>query len=169
MSFVYKLKELNIYREGVFVGLFFIIISALLLTVNFFFNVVLLIIFALIFVSLGFVILFMSFFIPFISKKSGEVFLFVWNELVYILLGIPFILICFLIVPISTYIIFFPGNANKALIYCVVFILVVQLISLTYSGILIWYDHRKSGLSIPEKLEKGPIESLFKRMISSKD
>ncbi len=169
MAFVYKLKEMNIFREGVFVGLFFILASVLLLTINFFFDVVLLVIFALIFVSLGFVILFMALFIPFIGKKSGEVFLFVWNELVYILLGIPATIICLLIVPVSTYIVFFPGNANKALIYCVVFILSVQLISLIHSGVLIWFDYRKSGLPVPEKPDKGPIEALVKRIVSSKE
>ena len=169
MAFIYKLKELDIYREGIFVGFFFILVSALMLTINFLFSADLLIIFALIFVSLGFVILFMSLFIPFISKKSGEIFLFIWNELVYILFGIPVALICLLIVPVSTYIVFFPGNANLALMYCVIFTLVVQLISLIYSGILTWFDYRKSGLAVPVKPEKGPIESLFKRMISSKE
>jgi hypothetical protein len=103
------------------------------------------------------------------GKRSGEILLFVWNELVYILFGIPLVLICLLIVPVSTYIVFFPGNSNKALIYSAVFILVVQIISLIYSGFLTWLDYRKSGLTVPEKPDKGPIEVLVKRIVSSKD
>jgi len=169
MAFLYKLKELNIFREGVFISFFFILVSALMLTINYFFNVFLLSLFALIFVSLGFVILFMLLLIPFLDKKSGEIFLFVWNELIYILVGIPIAFICIAIVPISTYIIFFPGNANKTLIYCIVIILVIQIVSLIYSGFLIWLDYRKSGLPVPEKVDKGFIGILVKKMISSKE
>ena len=169
MDIPLKYKEIDVFKEGTLLGLFFILIGILFIIVNAFIPTIWLIVFAVIFLALGFVFLFMSTFIPYLSRKQSDVFLFAWNEMIYLFLGLPLASICILILPVSIYILFFSGDAIIAGIFCLYFISSLQLSSLIYTGIKIWLHRRSSGYPIPPKIDKGPIEQLLYKLPMTED
>ena len=169
MTYLDRLFKQDLFKEGIVVGLFFMISSLLLYVIYRFFPTIWLVIFSIIMLALGGVIFFMSVFIPLIAKRSGVIFLFILNEFLYVFLGIPLASICILIVPVSIYLLFFSGNIVWAGFFSTMFSLTLMLSSLIYTGVKIWLDQRTSGYPVPEKPEKEPIEVLLYRSSFSKD
>ena len=164
-----KYKEIDVFKEGTLLGLFFILIGILLLVVNVYYPNNWLVVFAIIFLALGTVFLFMSIFIPFISKKQNSVLLFAWNEILYLFLGLPLAALCILILPVSIYILFFSGDIVAVGMFCLYFLISLQISSLLYTIITLWLDKRSSGHPVPVKIDKGPIEQLLHRVPQSED
>ena len=169
MTYLARLYKQDLFKEGVLVGLFFVITSLLLYVIYRFFPTIWLVIFSILALALGGVIFFMSIFIPFSSKKGGEIFLFIWNEFLYVFLGIPLASICILILPITIYLLFFSGSIVWLGFFSAIVTIVLMLSSLIYSGFKIWLNQRTSGLPVPEKAEKEPIEVLLYRRSFSED
>ncbi len=164
-----KYKEIDVFKEGTLLGLFFVLIGILFLIVNAYFPNNWLVAFSIIFLALGIVFLFISIFIPFASRKESSVLLFAWNEMLYLFLGIPLAAICILILPVSIYILFFSGDIFVVGMFCLYFVLSLQLSSLIYTIVSIWLHRRSSGHPVPPKIDKGPIEQLLYRVPSSED
>ncbi len=160
-----RLYEQDIFKEGIIVGLFFLFTSLLLYIINRFFPSILLIIFSLLFLALGGIIFFMALFIPFTNKKEGEILLFLWNEFLYIFLGLPLASICILLLPVSIYLLFFSGNIVWVGLFSLIFTIGLQLSSLIYTGVKLWLNNRVSGFPIPIKPDKEPIEALLYRRL----
>ena len=164
-----KFKEIDVFKEGTLLGLFFILIGILLLVVNAYYPNNWMVVFAIIFLALGFVFLFMSVFIPFISKKQSSVLLFAWNEILYLLVGLPLTTLCILILPVSIYILFFSGDIIIVSMFCLYFMLSLQLSSLLFTIVTSWLSRKSSGHPIPVKIDKGSIEQLLHRVSLSED
>jgi hypothetical protein len=164
-----KYKEIDVFKEGTLLGLFFILVGILLLIINAFSPNNWLIVFGIIFLALGIVFFFMSVFIPFISKRQGSVLLFAWNYFLYLFLGLPLAALCILILPVSIYILFFSGDIVIVTMFCLYFVLSLQLSSLLYTIVTIWMHRRSSGYPVPIKVDKGPIEQLLYRVPLSED
>ncbi|MHA1954503.1 MAG: hypothetical protein ACW96U_11220 [Candidatus Heimdallarchaeaceae archaeon] len=164
-----KYKEIDVFKEGTLLGLLFILVGILFIIVNVFISTVWLIVFAVIFLALGFVILFMSTFIPYLSRKQSDVFLFAWNEMLYLFLGLPLAAICLLLLPVSIYILFFSGNISTVGKFCLYFVISLQLSSLLYTVVTIWLHKRSSGHPVPTKIDKGPIEQLLYKTPTTED
>ena len=163
MTYLNRLYKEDLFKEGIVVGLFFMITSLLLYVIYRFFPTIWLVIFSILALALGGVIFFMSIFIPFITKKSGVVFLFIWNEFLYVFLGIPLASICILIVPVTIYLLFFSGSIVWSGFFSALFTIALMLSSLIFTGVKIWLNQRTSGYPIPKKPEKEPIEVLLYR------
>ena len=159
-----KYKEIDVFKEGILLGLFFVLIGILFFIINTFVPINWLILFGVIILALGLVIFFMSTFIPYISKKQSDVIIFAWNEFLYLFLGLPLASICILILPVSIYILFFSGDIVIVGMFCLYFVLSMQLTSLIYTGVQIWLHRRTSGHPLPVKINKGPIEQLLYRI-----
>jgi hypothetical protein len=164
-----KYKEIDVFKEGTLLGLFFILIGTLFFIINAFYPSSWLVLFGVIILALGLIILLMSIFIPFISKRQSDVLLFAWNETLYIFLGLPIAAVCLLIIPVSIYILFFSGDILIVGMFCLYFILSLQLSSMLYTGFQIWLHRRSSGHPVPVKVNKGPIEQLLYRIPASED
>ena len=164
-----KYKEIDVFKEGTLLGLFFILIGVLFLIINLFFPSNWIVLFGVLILALGLVIFLMAIFIPFISKKKSDVLLFAWNEFLYLFLGLPIAAICILIVPFSIYILFFSGDVIIAGMFSLYFVLSLQLSSMLHTGLQIWLHRRSSGRTIPVKIDKGPIEQLLYRIPVSED
>ena len=169
MAYLARLYEQDIFKEGIIVGLFFLFTSLLLYIINRFFPSILLIIFSLLFLALGSIIFFIALFIPFTNKKGGEILLFLWNEFLYIFLGLPLASICILLLPVSIYLLFFSGNIVWVGLFSLIFTIGLQLSSLIYTGVKLWLNNRVSGFPIPIKPDKEPIEALLYRRPYSED
>ncbi|NPD89818.1 MAG: hypothetical protein HGN29_13985 [Asgard group archaeon] len=164
-----KYKEIDVFKEGILLGLFFILIGILFIVVHTFIPINWLSVFAVIFFALGFVILFMSTFIPYLSRRQSNILLFTWNEMVYLFLGLPLVSICLLILPVSIYILFFSGDVSIVGMFCLYFVLALQLSSLIYTGVTIWLHRRSSGHPISTKIDKGSIEQFLYKLPSVED
>ncbi len=164
-----KNNEENVYSEGVFIGFFFLIVGLLLVIVNNYVHNVWLIAIAAVLLSIAAILLFMVVFISILRKKGGDVFLQIWNETLYLFLGIPMASICLLVVPISIILLFFKVAPQDVLFFSLMFTVFLQLSSLSYSGIKLWLNNRFSGYELPVKIDKGPIEQLLYRIPSSED
>ena len=169
MTYLDRLFEQDLFKEGIVVGLFFMISSLLLYVIYRFFPSIWLVIFSILMLALGGVIFFMSLFIPLIAKKSGVIFLFIWHEFLYVFLGIPLASICILILPVTIYLLFFSGSIVWSGFFSALFTLTLMLSSLIYTGVKIWLNQRTSGYPVPEKPEKEPIEVLLYRSSFSED
>ena len=163
MYFAKRRNKENVFREGIIIGVFFIISGVFLLTLNIFFYSVLLIAFAIVFFSLSLIVLFMTFFIPATDFKATEYFLFFSNELLYSFIGIPIATICILILPVTIYLLFFSGGTREIIIFVLSFNFTLQLSSLIYTSVKIWLNNKSSGNPVPVKIDKGPIEQLLHR------
>ena len=164
-----KNNEEDVFKEGIFVGFFFLVVGLLLLVVNsYIYNVwlkttgIVLIIFA------G-LILFMVLFISITNEKAGTFLLQLSNESLYVFLGIPMASICLLLMPVSIYMLFFDGTREEILLFSLVFTVSLQLTSLIYSGIKMWINNRSSGHKVPVKTDKGPIEQLLYKIPTTED
>ncbi len=169
MTYLDRLYKADLFKEGIVVGLFFMITSLLLYVIYRFFPTIWLMIFSFLALALGGVIFFMAVFIPVISKRSGSIFLFIWNEFLYVFLGIPLASICILILPVTIYLLFFSGSILWSGFFSAIFTISLMLSSLIYSGVKVWLNQRTSGLLVPEKAEKEPIEVLLYRRSFSED
>ncbi len=164
-----KNNEENVYSEGVFVGFFFLIVGLLLIIVNTFVHNIWLIAIAAVLLSIAAILLFMVVFISILRESGGAVLLQIWNESVYLFLGLPMASICILIIPISIILLFFKVAPQDVLFFSLIFTVSLQLSSLSYSGIKLWLNNRSSGYELPVKIDKGPIEQLLYRIPSSED
>jgi len=164
-----KNNEENVYSEGVFIGLFFLIVGLLLIMVNNFVHNVWVFAITAVLLSISAILLFMVIFISILRKRGGDVLLQIWNETIYLFLGLPMASICILIVPISIYLLFFKGTPQDVLFFSLIFTVSLQLSSLSYSGIKYWLNNRSSGYEIPIKVDRGPIEQLLNKIPSTED
>jgi len=164
-----NLREMDVYKEGVLVGIFFILSTILLYILNLFFEVEWLLTFALIFLAIGVVSLFMSLFIPFIGRKKGNMILFIWNEILVLFIGIPLASICILILPVSIVLLFFRPDVATVGLFCLSFVLALQFSYLIYTGVKLWLDNRSSGYLVPTKADKALIEKLLYKISFRKD
>ncbi len=156
-----KQRKENILREGVIVTLFFVTFAAFLLILDIFFPTFLLVVFSVVFFAIGAVVLFMILFILIIKARGSEILFYLGYESLFTFVGIPLASICILILPVSIYLLFFSGNAFEILIFAVIFTFSLMLSSLIYTGIKLWLSSRTSGILVPEKVEKEPIEQLL--------
>lgn len=164
-----KNNEENVYSEGVFIGFFFLIVGLSLVIVNNYVHNVWVIAIAAVLLSIAAILIFMVVFIAILRERGGDVFLQIWNEVVYLFLGIPMASICLLVVPISIYLLFFKGAPQDVIFFSLIFTVSLQLSSLFYSGIKLWLNNRSSGYELPVKIDKGPIERLLYRIPLSED
>ncbi|MCG3256284.1 MAG: hypothetical protein KAU62_09385 [Candidatus Heimdallarchaeota archaeon] len=164
-----KNNEENVYSEGVFIGFFFLIVGLSLVIVNNYVHNVWVIAIVAVLLSIAAILLFMVVFIAILRERGGDVLLQIWNEVVYLFLGLPMASICLLVVPISIYLLFFKGAPQDVIFFSLIFTLSLQLSSLFYSGIKLWLNNRSSGYELPVKIDKGPIEQLLYRIPSSED
>ncbi|MCE7749700.1 MAG: hypothetical protein GPJ51_15045 [Candidatus Heimdallarchaeota archaeon] len=164
-----KNNEENVYSEGVFIGFFFLIVGLLLIIVNTFIHNIWLIAFAAVLLSIAAILLFMVVLISILRKSGGAVLLQIWNETVYLFLGLPMASICILIIPISIILLFFKVTPQDVLFFSLIFTVSLQLSSLSYSGIKLWLNNRSSGYGLPVKIDRGPIEQLLYKIPSSED
>ena len=164
-----KNNEENVYSEGVFIGFFFLIVGLSLVIVNNYVHNVWVIAIVAVLLSIAAILLFMVVFIAILRERGGDVLLQIWNEVVYLFLGLPMASICLLVVPISIYLLFFKGSPQDVIFFSLIFTVSLQLSSLFYSGIKLWLNNRSSGYELPVKIDKGPIEQLLYRIPSSED
>ena len=164
-----KNNEENVYSEGIFIGFFFLIVGLLLVVVNNYVHNVWIIAIAAVLLLIAVILLFMVVFISILRRRGGDVFLQIWNEVVYLFLGLPMASICILIIPISIILLFFKVAPQDVLFFSLIFTVSLQLSSLSYSGIKLWLNNRSSGYELPVKIDKGPIEQLLYRIPSSED
>ena len=164
-----KNNEENVYSEGVFIGFFFLIVGLSLVIVNNYVHNVWVIAIVAVLLSIAAILLFMVVFIAILRERGGDVLLQIWNEVVYLFLGLPMASICLLVVPISIYLLFFKGAPQDVIFFSLIFTVSLQLSSLFYSGIKLWLNNRSSGYELPVKIDKGPIEQLLYRIPSSED
>ena len=169
MMFLKKQREENIFRKGVIVTLFFVTFAAFLLILNIFFPTFLLVVFSVVFIALGAVVLFMVLFIPAIEAKGSEILFYLGHELLFTFVGIPLASICILILPVSIYLLFFSGNNAEIIVFSVIFTFSLMITSLIYTGMKLWLSSRISGNTVPEKVDKEPIEQLLTRFPISED
>jgi len=162
-------REEDVFKENFLLGLLLLIVGLLLLIIYGFYDN-----FWLKFVGFGLVaiagvILFMIVLISYSNEFRSEIFLFIWNELLYLLVGIPLATICILILPVSIYILMFEGDPIQIWKFSSILVLSLMISSLIYTSIKLWLDNRSSGLSVPEKVDKGPIEQLLYQNPSFED
>ncbi len=164
-----KNNEENVFSEGIFLGFFFLIVGILLLVVNMYFNNTWLSAIGFILLAIAAVLLFMVFLISVMQEKGGKTFLQIWNETLYLFVGLPLTSICLLILPVSSYLLFFKGQPRDILIFSLIFTVALQFSSLVYSGVKLWLNRRSSGYRLPIKIDKGPIEQLLYKLPSTED
>ncbi len=169
MMLLKEQRKENIFREGVIVTLFFVTFAAFLLVLNIFFPTFLLVVFSVVFFALSAVVLLMILFIPAIEAKGSEILFYLGYEFLFTFIGIPLASICILILPVSIYLLFFSGNNAELLIFSVIFTFSLMITSLIYTGMKIWLSSRTSGNTVPEKVDKKPIEQLLNHFPISED
>ena len=164
-----KNNEENVFSEGIFLGFFFLIVGILLLVVNQFFRNVWLNAIGFAMLAIAVVLLFMVILISMMQDRGGKILLQIWNESLYLFVGLPFTSIFLLILPVSTYVLFFKGQPQDVLLFSLTFTVAIQFSSLIYSGVKLWLNKRSSGHKVPIKIDKGPIEQLLYKLPSSED
>ena len=107
--------------------------------------------------------------ISMMHDKGGKMFLQIWNESLYLFVVLPLASICLLILPVSSYVLFFKGQPQDVLLFSLTFTVVLQFSSLIYSAVKFWLNRRSSGNKVPVKIDKGPIEQLLYKIPSSED
>ena len=63
----------------------------------------------------------------------------------------------------------FGGDPLETWNFSLIFTLSLMASSLIYTGFKIWLENRSSGLNVPEKVDKGPIEQLLYKIPSVED
>jgi hypothetical protein len=164
-----KKNEENVFSEGIFLGFFFLIIGILILVVNIYLSNTWLSAIGYTMLAIAGVLLFMVVLISLMQENGGKALLQIWNETVYLFIGLPLTSICLLILPVSFYLLFFKGEPNDILLFCLTFTVVLQVSSLIYSGVKLWLNRRSSGHKLPVKIDKGPIEQLLYKIPSTED
>ena len=162
-------REEDVLKENILFGSLLLLVGSLLLIANITFDNFWLKIIAIVFLAIGGVIIFMILFISFTNEFKSDILTFVWSELLYLLLGIPLASICVLIIPATIYILMFGGDPRDTWVFSVFFTLSLMASSLIYTAVKIWLENRSSGLKVPQKVEKGPIEQLLYRTPSVED
>ena len=162
-------KEEDVFKEGILLGLVFAVVGSLMLTLFSFYDNPWLLAIGSVFLAIAGIALFMVLYISFFNEKRSEVMMFLWNELLYLFVGIPLASICVLILPVTIYILMFGGDPGQTWKFSVIFTLSLMIASLIYGVIKLWIENRKSGLIVPEKIDKGPIEQILYRIPSVED
>ncbi|MHA1200347.1 MAG: hypothetical protein ACTSQF_13555 [Candidatus Heimdallarchaeaceae archaeon] len=169
MSLRSKLRKEDVFKEGIILGLFLLVVGLLMIVVHLFIDNLWLLVFGGILIAIAVSSLFMVIYISFFNENKSEITMFIWNEVLYLLIGIPLASICILILPVAIYILMFGGEPRETLMFSVFFTLSLMISSLFYSAVKIWLENRSSGLPIPEKVDKGPIEQLLYKIPSVED
>ena len=164
-----RFNDENIFKEGIIVGLFFLNSGILMYILHLFVTNTWFVILGGISLSIAIITLFMVVYISYFNEKRSEVFMFLWNEIFYLFLGIPLASICILIIPVSIYLFMFKGGVRETWMTIFIFTAILMISSLIYTGVKVWLNSRSSGLQVPEKIDKGPIEQLLYKMPNIKE
>ncbi len=169
MVFRSVFRDEDVFKEGIILGLIFAITGSLMLVLHSFIDNLWLLAIGGVFLALAGIALFMVIYISYFSEKRSEIMMFIWNEFLYLFIGIPMASICVLILPVTIYILMFGGQPDETWMFIVIFTFSLMGSSLIYTGIKIWVENRSSGLKVPEKVDKGPIEQLLYKIPSVED
>ena len=169
MAFKSYFREEDVFKEGIIVGFLLLVVGLLMFVIHLFVSNLWLIAIGGVLISIAVISLFMVIYISFFNEKKSDIVMFIWNELLYLFIGIPLATICLLIIPVSIYLLMFGGNPEETWMFSVIFTLSLMISSLIYTGIKIWLENRSSGLHIPEKIDKGPIEQLLYKIPLTED
>lgn len=164
MAFGSIFREEDVFKEGIILGLLSVVVGSLMFVLYSFYSNPWLLALGSVFLAIAGIVLFMVIYISFFNENKSEIFLFIWNELLYLFIGIPLASICILIIPVTIYTLMFGGDSHGTWVFSVIFTASLMFSSLIYTAVKIWLENRSSGLKIPEKIDRGHIEQLLNKI-----